>query len=171
MRTLAFIMLAVVTMTACAQRSPVEKFIKKQKKVDGISMQEIDLKSEEFTAQFQVEGDEIEEMMEQLEVIRILSSDSAASSSVRETFISKAKQALSSEDYNVLVNVQTDDEDDVGIYTRSINNDRIGEVVVLVGESDDVFMIYIKGDIDMSKTLSSDIFANIMCGKKSKDCD
>jgi len=171
MRTLAFIMLAVVTMTACAQRSPVEKFIKKQKKVDGISMQEIDLKSEEFAAQFQVEGEEIEEMMEQLEVIRILSSDSAASQSVRESFFSKAKNALGSDEYTVLVNVQTDDQDDVGIYTRQINDELIGEVVVLVAETDNVIMIYVKGEIDMSKTLSSDIIAKMIGGKKNKDCD
>ena len=67
--------------------------------------------------------------------------------------------------------IVSNDQDDVGIYTRTISNKHIGEVVVLVGESDDVFMIYVKGDIDMSKTLSSDIFANMMCGKKGKDCD
>jgi len=171
MRTLAFIMLAVVTMTACAQRSPVEKFIKKQKKVDGISMQEIDLKSEEFASQFQVEGDDIEEMMEQLEVIAILTSDSTASPSVRENFVSKAKNALDREEYTVLVNVQTEDQEDVGIYTRPISDGLIGEMILLVGETDNVFMVYVKGEIDMSKTLSSDIFANMLGGKKNKDCD
>ncbi|MEE4257014.1 MAG: DUF4252 domain-containing protein [Bacteroidales bacterium] len=171
MRTLVFIMLAVVTMTAYAQRSPVEKFIKKQKKVDGISMQEIDLKSEEFAAQFQVEGGDIAEMLEQLEVIRILSSDSAASQAVRDSFIENARKALDSDDYNVLVNVHADGEDEVGIYTRPINDGLIGELVVLVGETDDVIMIYVKGKIDMSKTLSSDIISNMIGGKKSKDCD
>ena len=170
MRRLAFIMLAVVTMTACAQKSPVEKFIKKQKKVDGISLQEIDIQSEEFAAQFQAEGDEIEEVMAQLEVIKILSSDSTATETAREAFISKANKALSDDDYVALADIKDGDEN-VGVFMRYAENGLINEMVLLIGETESVNMIYVKGEIDMSKTLSSDIFSSLMGGKKGKTCD
>ncbi len=171
MRAFTFILLSVLILTAQAQKSTVEKFVKKQAKADGISMQEIDLKSEDFAAQFQAEGEEIEKALEQLDVIKILSSDSTSTASDRESFISKAKMALGDEAYVELARVSSDDGEDVGLYANQLDNGIIREMIVLVGESESVVMIYVKGNMDFTSLLSSKMFASMIGSKKGKDCE
>lgn len=171
MRALTFILLAVFVMTAQAQKSPVEKFVKKQAKADGISMQEIDLKSEDFSKQFHVEGEEIEEALQQVDVIKILSSDSTSTAADRKSFFLKAKKALEDEIYIELAKIRSDDGENVGLYANQLDNGLIREMIVLVGEGDSVVMIYVKGNMDMAGLFSSKLFASMIEGKKGKDCD
>ncbi|RLD81854.1 MAG: hypothetical protein DRJ15_03290 [Bacteroidetes bacterium] len=168
MRIFTFMLLAVFIMTAQAQKSPVEKFIKKQAKGEGISMQEIDLKSDDFASQFQVEGEEIEEALEQLDVVKILSSDSTATSADLENFMSKAKAALQDDAYIELARIRSEDNEDVGMYANQLDNGLIREMIVLVGESESATMIYVKGNMDLAGLFSSKLFASMIGGKDCK---
>lgn len=168
MRIFTFMLLAVFIMTAQAQKSPVEKFIKKQAKGEGISMQEIDLKSDDFASQFKVEGEGIEEALEQLDVVKILSSDSTATSADLKNFMSKAKAALRDDAYIELARITSEDNEDVGMYANQLDNGLIREMIVLVGESESATMIYVKGNMDLAGLFSSKLFASMIGGKDCK---
>jgi hypothetical protein len=170
MRSLIFFIMAVFMMTAYAQKSPVEKFIKKQSKSSGFAVQEIDVSSEEFTANFQIGGDDAEEILSQIEVIRILSSDSTATAASKADFLKKAHAALGNDSYTELAVVKSDG-DDVGLYANMMDNGLIREMVVLIGGGESAMMVYMKGELDMSNAFSSDLFGSMMGGKKGKDRD
>ena len=171
MRIFIFILLAAFTITASAQKSSVEKFIKKQAKTEGFSVQEIDLKSEDFATQFKVEGEDIQNALEQLDIIKILSSDSSSTDASRSTFFSKAQKALANEAYIELAKVQSNDGEAVSAYANQMDNGLIREFVMLVGEDDTALMIYVKGEMDLASLFSSEMFASMIAGKKGKDCD
>lgn len=170
MRTLAFIMLAVVTLTACAQKSPVDKFIKKQSKADYIQMKEIEVNSKEFVAEMKLEGKDVEEILAQIDMIRIITTDSTATESDKADFIAKAQDALDDDRYTELAVVKSDG-DDVGLYTYPMEDGKIREMVVLVGGDDNAMMVCLTGRLDMSTALSSELFSGMLGGKKGKDCD
>jgi len=172
MRAFILILLAVFTITAYAQKSPVEKFIKKQKKTEGISIQEIEPGSEEFNAEFQFEGEKIENALAQLDIIKIISCDSASTTaSARENFYSKAQVALQHEDYIEIVRVHSDDNEDVGFYSNQMENESIRELVLIVKEDYDVMMVYVKGEIDLSSFLTKELLTAMQKGKGGKECD
>lgn len=170
MRALAIIMLALVTMTACAQKSPVEKFIKKQSKADYIQTKEIEVNSKEFVAEMKLEGKDVEEILAQIDMIRIITTDSTATESDKADFIANAQDALDDDRYTELAVVKSDG-DDVGLYTYPMEDGKIREMVVLVGGDDNVMMVCLTGRLDMSTALSSELFSGMMGGKKSKECD
>ena len=170
MRAFTFILMSVFIMTAYAQKSPVEKFIKKQSKSDAFAVQEIDVKSEEFTANFQMGGDDAEEILSQIDVIKILTSDSTATSDDKADFLKKAHAALGNDSYTELALVKSDG-DDVGLYANLMDNGLIREMVVLIGGGESAMMVYMKGELDMSNAFSSDLFGSMMGGKKGKDGD
>ena len=170
MRVFIFTLLAVFTITAYAQKSSVEKFIKKQAKKEGISIQEIEPGSGEFNAEFQFEGEKIEKALAQLDIIKIISCDSASTSaSMRDDFYSKAQRALQHEDYIEIVRVHTDDNEDVGFYSNQMENGLIREAVLLVKESHDVMMVYVKGEIDLSSFLTKELVTLMKKGKNCKE--
>jgi hypothetical protein len=169
MRAITFIVMAVFMMTAYAQKSPVEKFIKKQSKTDYIKVEEIDVNSKEFTAEMKLDG-KAEEILAQVEMIKILTSDSTATSSDKANFMDKAKDALDDERYTELAVVRSDG-DDVGLYAYPMDDGKIREMVVLVGGDDNTLLVYMKGKLDMSTALSSEIFSGMLGANKGKDCD
>jgi len=171
MRIFIIILLAAFSISVSAQKSSVEKFIKKQAKTDGFSIQEIDLKSEEFSDQFKVEGKDIQEALDQLDIIRILSSDSSSTDASRSTFMSKAQKALKDKAYIELAEVRSDDGETVSAYANQMDNGIIREFVMLVGEDESTLMIYVKGKMDLASLFSSEMFASMLGGKKEKDCD
>jgi len=171
MRILIFILLAAFSISAGAQKSSVEKFIKKQAKTDGFTVQEIDLKSEDFAAQFDIEGEDIQEALDQWDIIKILASDSISTNASRSSFILKAQKALANEAYIELAKIQSNDGEAVSAYANQMDNGLIREFVMLVGEDDTALMIYVKGEMDLSSLFSSEMFASMIAGKKGKDCD
>ena len=171
MKIFTIILLAAFTLTASAQKSSVEKFIKKQAKTEGISIQEIDFKSKDFATKFQVEGEDIQEALDQLDIIKILSTDSTSTEASRMAFITKAEIALQDKAYIDLAVVRSDDGENVSIYASQKENGLISEFVVLIGESESAMMIYVKGKMDLASLFSSELFASMLGGKKGKDCD
>lgn len=161
--------MAVFMMTAYAQKSPVDKFIKKQSKADYIKVEEIDVNSKEFTAEMKLDG-EAEEILAQVEMIKILTTDSTATLSEKAEFIEKAKAALTDDRYTELAMVRSDG-DDVGLYAYPMDDGKIREMVVLVGGEDNALLVCLKGHLDMSTALSSELFTGMLSGKKGKDCD
>jgi hypothetical protein len=172
MRAIILILLAVFTMTAYAQKSSVEKFIKKEAKTEGISIKEIEPGSEEFSSQFNVDEGDLKEAFDQIDIIKIISADSASTTeSIRQGFFTNAQAALKSEDYISLMQVSADDGDDVSIYANQTDNGMIREFVLLVNQPYDVLMVYVKAEIDMTGFLSGELLTAIMKDKKGKDCD
>ncbi|MCK4568963.1 MAG: DUF4252 domain-containing protein [Bacteroidales bacterium] len=171
MKIFTLILLAAFTITACAQKSPVEKFIKKQAKTEGISIKEIEPGSEDFNSQFQFEGEQIENALDQLDIIKVLSCDSASTTaSIRDDFYSKAQDALQQEDYTELIRVHSDDNEDVSFYTNQMDNGLIREAVLLVAESHDIMMVYIKGEINLSNFFSKELLTSMQKVKSGKEC-
>ncbi len=170
MRVIIFTLLAVFTITAYAKKSSVEKFIKKQAKTEGISIQAIEPGSEEFNAEFQFEGEKIEKALAQLDIIKIISCDSASTTaSIRDDFYSKAMDALQHEDYIEIVRVHSDDNEDVGFYYNQMEDGLIREAVLLVKESHDVMMVYVKGEIDFSNFFTKELLGLMQKGKNCKE--
>ena len=147
MRVFISILLAVFTITAFAQRSPLGKVIDKYSGKEGISVQEIDLKSEEFTSQFKVEGEEIEAALAQLEVLKIINCEKGSASF--DKFYGKTSKALQDEAYSELMKVNSDDGEDVALYSMQLENGLVEEFVLMVKEDSGLMMIYVKGEIPM----------------------
>ena len=162
--------MAVFMMTAYAQKSPVDKFIKKQSKADYIKVEEIDVNSKEFSAEMKLEGEEVEEILAQIDMIKILTTDSTATASDKASFVEKAKEALDDDRYTELAMIKSDG-DDVGLYTYPMDDGKIREMVVLVGGEDNALLVCLKGRLDMSTALSSELFSGMLGGNKGKDCD
>ncbi len=131
----------------------MEKFIKKQAKTEGISLQEIDIKSEDFASQFHLEGEDFKETLEQMDVIKILASDSTSTAQTRKDFVAKAQTALQDEAYIEMARIKSDDGEDVSLYANQMDNGMIREMIVLVGESESALMIYVKGEMDLDQPL------------------
>lgn len=170
MRAILFIVMASFLVTANAQKSPVDKFIKKQSKADYVQVEEIEVNSKEFIAEMQLEGKDMEEVMAQIDVIKIMTTDSTATVSNKAAFIEKAQDALADDSYTELAIIKSDG-DDVGLYTYPMEDGKIREMVILVGGDDNAMMVCIKGRLDMSTALSSELFTGMLGGKKGKDCD
>jgi hypothetical protein len=171
MRVIAIILMTVFSVTVIAQRSSVEKFVNKHSKKDGFSVQVIDVGSEEFAAQFKIEGDEASQALEQLEVIKILSSDSTATAEDRDAFCSKALEVLDDEDYAELLVVHADDGEEVGMFANQMENGLIREIILMVNEEDETMMIYVKGEMDMSSLFSKKLIESVMGDKKAAECE
>ena len=169
MRTIIIIFLAAFSMTAYAQKSTVEKFIRKQAKTEGIKVQDIDIKSGDFTTQFQVEGEDIEKAMEQLEVIKILSCDSTSTAEKRLDFIIKAQNALQDEAYIELARIKSEEMEDVSLHANQMDNGLIREMIVLVKDDESVLMLYVKGKMDMTNLFSGKLFTSMVKSHKGKD--
>ena len=139
MRIFTFIILTVFALTAFAQRSPVEKFIKKNAFEDGIS-------------------------------IKIISCDAVLTSAqTRKNFYTKATEALSDDRYTELALVHSEDET-FSLYANQKDNGLIEEVVLLVKESDEVMMVYVKGEVDLALLGTNDFLSSFIKSKGSRNC-
>lgn len=171
MRTIIFIILATFTLTSFAQRSPVEKFIKKNAYENGVTVQEIHPGEMELDGQFKLEGKELKKALDQIEVIKIISVDNEkASLSQREEFHEKALKALDNKKYMELVEVNTDEEQ-VGMYAYQKNDGNLREMIILVNEADNLLMVFIEGDINLGLFASKDMVAELMKNKDQKNCE
>ncbi|MCK4993146.1 MAG: DUF4252 domain-containing protein [Bacteroidales bacterium] len=170
MRIFTFIILTVFALTAFAQRSPVEKFIKKNAFEDGISIKEIDPGSTEMSEKIQEEGEEVKEILAQFETIKIISCDAELTSAkTREKFYTKATEALSDDRYAELALVHSEDET-FSLYANQKSNGLIEEFVLLVKESNEVMMLYVKGEIDLAFLGMNDFLSSFMKSKGSRNC-
>ncbi len=170
MKALTFILLVVFTMTAYAQKSPVEKFIEKNAYEKGITMKEILPGSTEFTGELKLQGDDIKQALEQIEIIQVIRCETEKTSSkTRNEFYSKAMAALTDDSYISMMSVKTDDGDNVGFYANQKEDGKLNEVILMVKEKDEVMMAYVKGDIDLSFFLSQEFFSSLSnCDKNSE---
>ena len=170
MKTVTFIVLAAFALTAFAQRSPVEKFLKKNAFEDGITIKEIDLGETEFAGKMQEKGKEVKEIFAQFETIKIISCDSGMTTAqTRENFYSKAVEALADERYAQLALVHSEDEN-FSLYANQKSSGLIGEFVLLVKESDEVMMVYVRGEIDLALLGTNDFLSSFMKSKGSRNC-
>jgi hypothetical protein len=170
MRIFTFIILTVFALTAFAQRSPVEKFIKKNAYEDGITIKEIDLGETEFAGKMQEKGKEVKEIFAQFETIKIINCDTGMTSmQTREKFFAKATEALSDERYAKLALVHSEDES-FSLYANQKSSGLIAEFVLLVKESNEVMMVYVKGEIDLALLGTNDFLSSFMKNKGSRNC-
>jgi hypothetical protein len=170
MRIFTFIILTVFALTAFAQRSPVEKFIKKNAFEDGISIKEIDPGETEFAGKMQEKDKEAKDIFAQFETIKIISCDAVLTSAqTRENFYTKATEALSDDRYTELALVHSEDET-FSLYANQKDNGLIEEVVLLVKESNEVMMVYVKGEIDLACLGTNDFLSSFIKSKGSRNC-
>ena len=170
MKIFTFIILTVFAFTAFAQRSPAEKFIKRNAFEEGINIQEIDLGETEFAGKMQEKDKEVKEIFAQFETIKIISCDSAMTSAqTRESFYSKALDALADDRYAQLAHVHSEDES-FSLYANQKSSGLIEEFVLLVKEPDEVMMVYVKGEIDLAILGTNDFLSSFMKSKGSRNC-
>lgn len=169
MRVLTFILLAIFSISAYAQKSPLEKFTKKYAFGEGITITEISPGSTDFSKAFGEEEIDLKEMLNQIEVIKIINCDNEmTSAATRETFYDKAVAAVNDKRYVVLANIHTDDEA-FSVYTQE-KNGIIKEFAVLFKDGPDVGMIYVKGEIDLTNFDSKPFLSVLNYKNKGKDC-
>jgi len=176
MKLVTVIILAVFTITAVAQKSPVDKVISKYADKEGIEVQLIEPGSEEFRSEVKLEGDEVNDALAQLESIQIIKCDSKeASASTIEKFYNKTLDALEDERYVELMNVKGDDGEKVSFHVVQPDASSINEMVLLVNEEDGFMMVHVKGNVDMSNLNFGELMSvfsngpNKKCGHEGED--
>lgn len=172
MKIFTLIVLTVFTITAIAQKTPLEKVINKYADKKGVSIKEIEPGSEEFKGQFHVEGDEINEVLVQLESIKIINVDTkAASLSTFKKFYDNTVIALEDDRYSELMKVNADDGEDVSFHVNRQEDGLFKEIVLLVNQGTGFMMVYVKGEIDMSDFNFGEFMSAFTCGQKKKDSE
>lgn len=151
MKKLAFIVLACITFSAVAQKTAVDKFLKKYDWGQGIAMNEMKPGSQEFCDEMKLNGKAVDELLKKVDKLIIVKGDSASDLSARKSFYSSAFDVLKNEEYKNVVQVNSDDGDKVGIYTSQHKNGNFHEIVFLLIEEDNLLMMIVKGDFDMSE--------------------
>lgn len=166
MRAITFIILALLVVTATAQKSPVEKFIKKNAYEGGISVQEIDPNSTETSPEASSEGMSFKDVATNFDNIMIIQCDpEMTSEKTRADFYTKASDALDNDKYIELVSIHDNDEAfDIFVYQKK--PEIVNEIVSLIKDGEEVSMLYIKCDIDL-KTFDLQPLINAMASNKS----
>ena len=170
MKNIIFILLACFTLSTFAQKSPVDKFLKKYDWDNGLVMKEMKPGSEEFSDEFKLNGQAISELLEKVEKLTIINGDSSSLPSTRNAFYNDAFEVLKDDGYTNIVQVNSDDGDKVGIYTSLHKNGNIKEVVFLLLEENNLLMMVVKADLDLSELGLGDIIKCLEKDHSDKKC-
>ena len=171
MRTIIVFILAAFTLSAGAQKTPLEKFVKKYAYEPGISVDVIEPASSEFPAFSEIDGPEAREVLAQFEYIRFIRCNAEETSpETRGLFYSKAMETLQEQRYRELINVNTP-KDEIGFYASQEKNGVISEMALLIRETDDVMMIHARGEFKPGSIGMKELLSAMAKGKMNKGCD
>lgn len=171
MRIATFIILAVFALSTYAQKSPVEKAVKKYGGKKGIAVELIDPSSDDFQKNVQGKDNAVSKSMNQLDFIKIIKPDTLESSQVAvDRFLTHVQSALEDDSYATIFEVSGDDGEDVSMHVNQSADGVFREMALLVQEEDDFTMIYMKGEVDMNAFDFGD-FLSVLGSDKKKDCE
>ncbi|MEA3480004.1 MAG: DUF4252 domain-containing protein [Bacteroidota bacterium] len=147
------LVMAMVFFMACdmmAQKSSLNKLTKKYEKTEGftfkeITAEDIDLDLSDDNARGIIYS------LENLDVIRIIRTDEDNPKYIKSVALKeKVNKILKEEAYEQLILVRDGDEK-LGVYIRKKENGNVTDVAVTVFDEDDLMLVYVRGDFDMSK--------------------
>jgi len=171
MRIATFVILAVFAFATYAQRSPVEKAVKKYGEKKGIMVEVIDASSDEFKSMTQSKDNAVSKSMDQLDFIKIIRPDTLEiSQKAVDRFLTNVRSALQDDSYARVFEVNDDDGEYVSMHVSQSGDGVFHEMALLIEEQDDFTMIYMKGDVDMNEFNFGD-FLSVITGDKKKDED
>lgn len=170
MRKLIFIILAGISLSGFAQRSPVDKFLKKYDFEQGITINEMKPGSPEFAEELKVKGEAIDKLLEKVEKLTIVKGDSASNPLARKTFFDEASAVLKNDMYTNIVHVNSDGEK-ICIYLSHHKSGNIREVVFLLLEEDNMLMMNVTADLDMSQLGLNEILECLTKQEHKEECE
>lgn len=171
MRIATFIILAVFALSTYAQKSPVEKAVKKYGGKKGIAIEVIDPSSDDFQEKMHNKDNAVSKSMDQLDFIKIIKPDTLeASQTAVDRFLTHVQSALQDDSYATIFEVRGEDGEDVSMHVSQSPDGVFREMALLVEEKDDFTMIYMKGEVDMNAFDFGD-FLSVLGSDKKKDCE
>ncbi len=145
--------MAMVFAMACdmmAQRSSLNKLTRKYEKVEGFTFKEITAEDIDLD----LSDDDAQGIMyslENLDVIRIIKTDEDNPKYTKSVALKeKVNEILKTEAYEQLILVQDGDEK-LGVFIRKKENGNVTDVAVTVFDDEELMLVYVRGDFDMSK--------------------
>jgi hypothetical protein len=172
MRLLTIIVLMAFTLTAVAQKSPLEKVINKYGEKDGISTQVFEPGSEEFQDQFKMQGEAVNKALDKIEVLKVINVDTKETSlTTYNKFYGKVLSALEDERYAELMKINSDNGEYVSIHMNQDENGSVNELVAIIIQEEEFIMVYVKGVMDMSNLNIGELISSFVKNKKDKDCE
>jgi len=147
MKKLAIILAFLLPMAVLAQKSPVDKLFEKYANQKGFTTVNISGKLLSFASHIDTGDDAANDMIANLNGIRILSVEDHSLNKELDFYTELEKEGFfKNNDYEVLMEV-TEDDEIVRFLGRDAGNNRFSELLLVVG-GDDNALISIRGLID-----------------------
>jgi hypothetical protein len=154
MKNLKYILFLTIALfmtgSVMAQKSALHKLSKKYAKMEGFTYKEIlpqdidlDLSSDDAAG--------MRYALDNLNYVRIIKTDEENPDLKQaQSLMDDVNKIINDEDYDQLIMVQDGDEQ-VGMYMRKNEKGNVTDGVLAIAEEDEVALIYVRGDFDMSK--------------------
>jgi hypothetical protein len=163
------IMLAgvILPLAFFAQDTPFSKVYEEYVGKQGYYSHEVIPSQMSMEWESEMETDAIREVMNKVTAFRMLSTDAEEGGS-RKKLEKSISDAVSRADYTELMTVMTDDES-IHMYGLKLDEGSMREFVLTIMEKDEVTLITLTGDMDMSDIIKEDLMGEVMkVGEKYK---
>ena len=143
-----------------AQETPFTKLFEEYTGKQGYYSQEIIPSQMSMAWENEMQTDALRKVMNKISAVRILSTDAEGGGSSKKLGKS-ISGALGGAKYTELITVKTDGES-VNMYGLKLDNGSMREFVLAVVEQDEVTLVSVTGEMDMSDILMGDIMEDMM---------
>lgn len=165
LKTLYILLIICVPIIGSAQNSVVQQLFDKYSGQEGFTSVHISSYMFELFSKIESEDKELKEITKNLESIKILAMDSMANKKRGMESYRELAHAFEGSEYKDLMVIR-DGAEEVKFLIKD-ENDKIRELVMLVGGNDDLVLIFLEGNIDLkqisklSKSMNIDGFEHL----------
>lgn len=174
-KSIAMLLLLVVTIVTMAQKHPVDKLFEKYAGKEGFTTVLISSKMFSLFSNLETDDEEFDDLMNSLKSIRILATDNDVELDKNINFYDEIMKELKVSEYEELMVIQEKDQN-VKFLIREVDG-KIVELLLVSGGRDGNALISIKGDIDLknisklSKSMNVEGLEDLEKIDKKKDKD